>query len=380
MELSSPKDTIVLEIPRRLVDKRLDVALFDLLQKKLPGGDFSRGSITRLAREGKIYLNDEPTTPSYLVKLHDRVALPTIGLFVPVLQLEPRSDIEIPVLYEDDALLAINKPEGVQMHPAGNVAMKTVAHWVITQYPKLRTVGEDPLRPGIVHRLDRETSGVLVIAKTNAAFQGLKELFQERKIKKTYIALVYGHMPDLEGQINKPLIRHSGELKRFVVETQVVPEGARKAVTLYRVMARYAEYDLLLVEPQTGRTHQIRVHLASLGCPIVGDKLYAFKSMRRGKKLFSERQMLHALRLKFTLFSKKYLFEAPLPEDFRSVLADIDPVTSSGKNSARGQRETKSPNGLNKRLAKNSAKRGDRVDETPKTVYDDEALKSLLGE
>jgi 23S rRNA pseudouridine1911/1915/1917 synthase len=220
--------------------------------------------------------------------------------------------------------------------------MKTVAHWVITKYPEIRGVGENALRPGIVHRLDRETSGVLVIAKTNPAFRALKELFQTRTLQKTYIALVYGHMSELKGEINKPLIRHSGELKRFVVETQSAPEGARQALTSYRVIARYREYDLLEVTPKTGRTHQIRVHLASLGHPIVGDKLYAFKSMRRGEKLFSERQMLHAYCLEFDLFSKKYVFEAPLPPDFRSVLRDIDETSDAG--------------------------------------YDDEALKSLLLE
>ncbi|MFZ2187279.1 MAG: RluA family pseudouridine synthase [Candidatus Moraniibacteriota bacterium] len=342
MDTQVSSEKILLEVPRRLVDKRLDVAVFDLLHKKLPGSDFSRGSVARLIKEHKISLNGALVSATYLVKLHDRAEVSTQDLFAAAPQLEPRTDIDLPVLYEDTAVVVINKPEGIQIHPAGNIDMKTVAHWVITRYPEIRGIGEDPLRPGIVHRLDRETSGVLVIAKTNSAFQALKELFQKRTIQKTYIALVYGHMPALEGQIDKPLIRHSGELKRFVVETQHIPDGARQALTLYRVIARYAEFDLLAVTPKTGRTHQIRVHLASLGCPIVGDKLYAFKSMRRGDKLFSERQMLHAYRLEFELFAKKYAFEAPLPPDFRSVLRDIDETLDAG--------------------------------------YDDEALKSLLPE
>jgi len=342
MDIPITNEKIILEIPRRLVDKRLDVAIFDLLRKKLPATDFSRASIARLMKEEKVLLNGIPAITTYLVKLHDRVELSAKDLFVPAPKLEPRQDITIPVLYEDDSIIVINKPEGLQIHPAGNVDMKTVAHWVITQYPEIRGIGEDELRPGIVHRLDRETSGVLVIAKTGEAFSGLKELFQNRTIKKTYIALVYGHMESLVGQIDKPLIRHSGELKRFVVETQHIPDGARQACTLYRVIARYGEFDLLEVTPKTGRTHQIRVHLASLGNPIVGDKLYAFKPMRRGEKLFSERQMLHAYRLEFNLFSKKYAFEAPLPEDFRDVLKSIDETLDAG--------------------------------------YDDEALKSLLLE
>lgn len=383
MELAPSKDFIFLEIPRRLVDKRLDSAVFDLLKKKLPGGEFSRGSMARMIDAGKILLNNERAPSSRLVKLHDVASVSTADLFPPAPLLEPRSDIQIPLLYEDDVLLALNKPAGVQMHPAGTVDMKTVAHWVITAYPHIREVGEDPLRPGIVHRLDRDTSGVLVVAKTNSAFHGLKELFSERNVEKTYVALVHGHMPDLEGQINKPLIRHSGELRRFVVESQSVPEGARSATTLYRVIARYSQHDLLLVTPKTGRTHQIRVHMASLGCPIVGDKLYATKSKRNEKKPLAHRQMLHAFRLKLTLFSKKYVFEAPLPEDFRATLQAIngvDPVTYSSKGSANGQRETKSPDGLNKQSTRNPAKIGDRVDETSKTVYDGEALKSLALE
>lgn len=342
MDIPITNEKIILEVPRRLVDKRLDVAIFDLLRKKLPATDFSRGSIAKLIKEGKVFLNGEPATSTYLVKLHDRAMLSTRDLFVPAPKLEPREDIDIPILYEDDDMVVINKPEGLQIHPAGNIDMKTVAHWIITKYPEVRGIGEDDLRPGIMHRLDRETSGVLVIAKTEKAFYGLKELFQKRTMKKTYIALVYGHMESLSGQIDKPLIRHSGELKRFVVETQHIPDGARQALTLYRVIARYEEFDLLEVTPKTGRTHQIRVHLASLGNPIVGDKLYAFKPMRRGEKLFSKRQMLHAYRLEFDLFSKKYAFEAPLPQDFKDVLRSIDETLDAG--------------------------------------YDDEALKSLLPE
>lgn len=334
-------EKIILEIPRRLVDKRLDVAVLDLLQKKLPESDLSRGAISRLILSGRIRLNDMEVKADRKAKLHDLAEVFMDDLSTVSPELQPQPDMKIPILYEDEFLIAIDKPNNVQVHPASNMEMKTVAHWVITKYPEIKGVGEHALRPGIVHRLDRETSGVLVIAKTNLVFMALKELFQNRFIEKTYIALVYGHMSELSGEINKPLMQRSGELKRFAVETQYVPEAARPALTLYRVIARYDDFDLLEVTPKTGRTHQIRVHLASVGCPVVGDKLYAFKPMRRGEKLFSSRQMLHAYRLRFKLFSKKYAFEAPLPEDFRSLLRDIDEKRESG--------------------------------------YDDEALKSLLS-
>lgn len=333
-------EKFVVEIPRRLVDKRLDVAAFDLLQKKFPESNLSRGYVARLIKSGRICLNGMEVKADHEVNLHDRVEVFVEDLSRVSPGLEPVPEMEIPVLYEDESFLVIDKPAGIQAHPAGNTAMKTIAHWIVTKYPKIRSVGENALRPGMVHRLDRETSGVLLIAKTEPVFVELKRLFQERTIEKTYIALVYGHMPALAGKIDKPLLQRSGELKRFVVETQHIPEAARSAVTLYRVIARYHDFDLLEVTPKTGRTHQIRVHLASLGCPVVGDKLYAWKPMRRGEKLFSARQMLHAYRLKFEFLSSPYTFEAPLPEDFRSLLQSID--------------------------------------ETQEASYDDEALKSLL--
>ena len=334
-------EKLVLEIPRRLVDKRLDVAVFDLLQKKISENNLSRGGVARLIRAGRIRLSGKEVKADHKVDLHDQIEIFAEDLTAVSPELQPDPDMDIPILHEDEVLVAVNKPSNVQVHPAGHTDRQTVAHWIVAQYPEIRGVGENVLRPGLVHRLDRQTSGVLLIAKTQPAFMGLKELFQSRAIEKTYIALVYGHMPELVGKIDKPFMQRSGELKRFVVETQHIPEAAREALTLYRVIARYPDFDLLEVTPKTGRTHQIRVHLASLGCPVVGDKLYAWKPMRRGEKLFSARQMLHAYRLRFELFSKPYAFEAPLPEDFRSILR--------------------------------------KVDETREASYDDEALKSLLS-
>ncbi|OGI15106.1 MAG: hypothetical protein A3E38_00610 [Candidatus Moranbacteria bacterium RIFCSPHIGHO2_12_FULL_54_9] len=340
METSEKK--LVFEIKRRLIDKRFDAAAFDLLQDKFPENDLSRGMITRLIDAGRVTLNGRAARSSRLVDLHDTVEVFETDLAIPAPELDAGREIAIPIVYEDEQLVAINKPAGIQAHPAGRTDRATVAHWIVNRYPALRVIGEDALRPGIVHRLDRETSGALLIAKTTPAFEELKQLFQNRAIAKTYIALVYGHMPEREGIVERPLMQRPGELKRFVVETQNIPEAARPAITAYRVIARYRDFDLLAVTPKTGRTHQIRVHLAFLGCPVVGDKLYAFKPARRGEKLFSARQLLHAYRLTFDLFEKKYAIEAPLPDDFRTLLLDID--------------------------------------ETKEAGYDDEALKSLLTE
>ena len=192
-----------------------------------------------------------PKRSGYPVNLHDTIEILQRFLNrLAGLSLVP-DNINIPLLYDDASLVALNKPAGIQMHPAGNMERETVAHFV-AQYPELSNVGGNPLRPGIVHRLDRETSGVLVVAKTEPAFQELKQLFQTRAIEKNYVALVYGHMPELQGFIDKPLMQRSGELKRFVVETQAAPVAAREALTLYRVIARYQDFDLLEVHRKPG--------------------------------------------------------------------------------------------------------------------------------
>jgi len=330
MNIPASAENIFLEIPRHLVDKRLDVALFDLMQEKLPEIHCSRKMMASLSETKEILVNEKVVKTTYRVKLHDKITLPKEAFTVVSPLLEPYYDAPLSVLYEDEQLIVIDKPAGLQVHPAGNNERKTVVHSLIAQYPEVRSLSEDILRPGIVHRLDRDTSGVLVIARTQASFEALKELFHDRKIKKTYLALVYGHTEFLSGEINKPLIRRSGELRRFAVETPTVPEGARQAQTKYFVIARYEACDLLKIIPSTGRTHQIRVHLASIGNPLVGDTLYAPKYVRREKRVRAKRHLLHALSLEFTLFSKKYSFSAPLPQDFRSVLKDIDETRDAG--------------------------------------------------
>ncbi len=336
-----------LEIPRHLNDKRFDGALTVLLREKFPEQpSFSRAFLTEHIKEGTILLNGARVLPRSLVATHDRVQV--LKDIAPVqVSLKPsREPVAIEKLFEDEAIIAVNKGASVQMHEGGSYAGVTVAQWILTHYPMLENVGEDPLRPGIVHRLDRETSGVLVIAKTEESFRALKKVFQTREAEKTYIALVYGHLSSLEGKIDTALMRKPGELKRRAIDlesyTGDLPGNTRTALTFYRVIARYQDYDLVMLTPKTGRTHQIRVHLSSLGHPVVGDKLYTFKGTKRSDLLFSSRHMLHATRLSFALFGKKYLLHSPLPEDFRQVLRDID--------------------------------------ETRVSSYDGEALKSLLEE
>lgn len=240
--------------------------------------------------------------------------------------------MEIKVLYEDNDVIAVNKPAGVLVHGVYDRSGPkhegtTLADWIIQKYPEIHGVGEPNVggaeRAGIVHRLDKETSGVMVIAKTQAAFTSLKEQFQERSIQKEYLALVWGRVKNSEGVIDKPISIKDGSVKRTVFKGKM----PREAVTKYRAETYYMyENDipmtLLRVIPKTGRTHQIRVHLNAIGHPVVGDKLY-------GKKEIPERlsrHFLHAASLIFTLpGGKKIAVDAPLSKELDDFLSSLTP-------------------------------------------------------
>ncbi|MBP9728352.1 MAG: RluA family pseudouridine synthase [Candidatus Moranbacteria bacterium] len=329
MPLFSSQDQLIFEVPRHLKDKRIDSTLATLLREKYPEEKtISRAVLTRVINEGKVLLNGAPVLARSLVATHDQISFAG-NIFGGQKQLTPAyGDIAVTVLFENDRLLVLDKGAGVQMHHGGSHPGTTLSEWLLGHYPFLKDVGGDPLRPGIVHRLDRDTSGVVVIAKDNETFQALKKAFQDRLVDKKYVALVYGQLSALEGKIDASLIRHPGDLKRRAVDTEeytgTLPGNTRTALTLYRVLARYAEYDVVELSPKTGRTHQIRVHMTYLGHPVVGDKLYAFKEVKRSNLLAPNRHMLHAGSLSFELFGEKYQFQSPLPEDFRQVLMSLD--------------------------------------------------------
>ena len=211
------------------------------------------------------------------------------------------------VVYEDKNILAINKPAGLLVHPTHNLLMcgihhnansesvgeETLADWLLKKYPEVKGVGDSPERPGIVHRLDKETSGLMLAAKNQRAFDYLKNLFQSRRIKKTYLAWVFGEPKEKRGVIDKPIGLKAGTVKHTVYGGKMI----KPATTYYRVIkteeTSEGKFSLLEVTPKTGRTHQIRVHLKSIGNPILGDKLYGSKNDR-----FS-RLMLHSYSLEF---------------------------------------------------------------------------------
>lgn len=239
--------------------------------------------------------------------------------------------VPVPViLAEEVAFFVLYKPAGIAMHPAGNSRQTTISDWISTTYPQILGVGDDPKRPGMVHRLDKDTSGLVLIAKSNTAFKALKSLFQERKIEKTYAALVYGNMATVSGQIDFPIGRVRRGKKRAVPAGNRIFDGEpRIASTEYSLHTRYTGYDFLSVKPKTGRTHQIRVHLSALGHPIVGDRLYRFKEHRRDL-LRPPFQLLHARELHFQLGRKKYRYTAPLPRYFSDILKMLDAEAGRG--------------------------------------------------
>jgi len=235
------------------------------------------------------------------------------------------------IIFEHPEFLAIDKPAGLLVHPARHAGRdsrftihdsrekeKTLVDWLLAHYPEVSSVGDDPAdRPGIVHRLDKETSGVMLVARTRETFLYLKTLFKKCEIKKTYLAWVAGAMKEPQGVINVPIGIKSGSIKRSVHSTKMQKE----ALTEYRLLREQknsdgASYSLLEVSPQTGRTHQIRVHLASLGHPVLGDSLYG-KNVRNTVS----RLMLHARSLEFTFSDGiRICCEAEIPKEFVNII------------------------------------------------------------
>ncbi|HYD92990.1 MAG TPA: RluA family pseudouridine synthase [Candidatus Paceibacterota bacterium] len=233
--------------------------------------------------------------------------------------------MELPILFENDAIVAVNKPAGIMTHPDGRNTEETASDWFAAQYPASATVGEtqrlpdgsELLRPGVVHRLDRDTSGVLVFAKTQDAHAFLKAAFQGRDTKKTYIAVTYGAPKEKKGTIDFPIGRSRQDFR--LRSAQPKAKGMlRDAITHYQVLAEAGEYALIQLIPETGRTHQIRVHLKAIHHPVVADPLYA-----PGKKqgLGFTRLALHALSLELPLpDGERVTLRSPLPADFAAAV------------------------------------------------------------
>ncbi|MEK7075249.1 MAG: RluA family pseudouridine synthase [Patescibacteria group bacterium] len=291
--------------------------------------EVSRSRIQKDIEAGLVFVNKEKVLEAkFVVRSGDIVEYDYT-----VEQKIQAKELDIKVIFENNDILIIDKPAGLVVHPAPGYKGVTLAEGLLHKYKDIKVIGEDEIRPGIVHRLDKDTSGVLFVAKSQKMFEHLKDSFQKRTVKKQYITLLAGHLPSKHGFINTPIGRHPTDFRKMTVN---LPKEPKEAVTEYTVLEYLPfkgekikghksidEFTLVRVNLHTGRTHQIRVHFSSLGFPIVGDALYGPKS-NCSFGLDLKRQFLHASNIEVQLPDKTWVeAHADLPEDLKKVLIDL---------------------------------------------------------
>jgi 23S rRNA pseudouridine1911/1915/1917 synthase len=279
---------------------------------------YTRGEIIRSIKAGDILVDGKKVKPSYLLKKGNRLE---ISIKTKLVKIEPNPKVKFTVIHKDKNLIVINKPAGLQVHPVKS-EKNTLVNGLVAKFPEIKNIndnlsGSRP-RPGIVHRLDKDTSGVMVVARNQKTFDELKELFQNREVKKEYLAIVFGKLKNKKGIIEKPIARARSYKKQTIASAKTRTK-IRQAVTKYEVLMEFDNYSLVKAMPETGRMHQIRVHLAALGQPIVGDKKYTHKNYKIPKNV--RRQMLHAQKIEFAIKGKKLSFSADVPRDMSDFLA-----------------------------------------------------------
>jgi 23S rRNA pseudouridine1911/1915/1917 synthase len=316
---SKPNDSspLTLSVTTENAGERLDA----FLASHIDG--WSRSRLQRLIEDEDVLVNGRSAKPSYKLHEHDEIEVELASLpsqaFVP-------EDIPVEVVYEDDDVIVVNKPAGMVVHPAAGNDSGTLANALAFHFQKLST-GGGQVRPGIVHRLDKDTSGLMVVAKTESAHEKLADQFRAREVYKSYVALVHGSVANEGGEIDQPIARDPRHRTRMAVV-----RGGRPALSLYRVRQRFDRFTLLDVELKTGRTHQIRVHLAWLKYPVAGDEIYGGGRDKtvtdprvRGRLAKLGRQFLHAEKLGFRhpVTSGQLKFTAALPAELMDLLAVI---------------------------------------------------------
>jgi 23S rRNA pseudouridine1911/1915/1917 synthase len=320
-EASPDNETVALTVGEADAGVRLDAYLATHID------GWSRARLQRLIEAGDVLVNGNLAKASYKVSASDEVEVeltpPPASNFTP-------ENIPLEIIFEDNDVIVINKPAGLVVHPAAGINSGTLANALAYHFQQLANSGS--IRPGIVHRLDKDTSGLLVAAKTEAAHQDLSDQFRAREVFKSYIALVYGVVKQESGRIEQPIARDPRNRTRMAI----VP-GGRGALSLYKVRRSYDSFTLLDVELKTGRTHQIRVHLSWLKHPVVGDELYGggrdnnvqdVQLRARIRKL--NRQFLHAEQLGFhhPQTGEQMRFVAPLPVELAALLEELETRSS----------------------------------------------------
>ena len=267
----------------------------------------------KLIESNNILVNDKSEKVSYKVQANDNISIDVPEAKETKLKAQ---EIPLDIIYEDSDIIVVNKPKGMVVHPANGNPDGTLVNAILSICKNsLSGIGGE-LRPGIVHRLDKDTSGLIIVAKNDKAHINMSEQIKERNVKKTYIALVRGNVPEEEATINMPIGRSTKDRKKMAVT-----KNGKQAITHFKVLKRYSKYTLLEIKIETGRTHQIRVHMAEIGYPVVGDAVYS-----NGKNEFGiEGQMLHAYKLEFMhpITNKHMELTAPLPQYFEEILKKL---------------------------------------------------------
>lgn len=275
--------------------------------------DTSRSHIQGLIKSGHVLVNGNVVKTGYSLKIDDEISIE---------QVEPKPldltpvDMHLDVVYEDDDLLIINKPSGMVVHPASSYHQPTLVHGLLHDIDRLSSIN-GVIRPGIVHRIDKDTSGLLVVAKNDKAHQTLSDALKDHDIKRRYLAIVYHPFKEVSGKIDVPIARNpKNRLKMAVLE------GGKTAVTHFKVLLNFDQYALISCELETGRTHQIRVHMAYIGHPIIGDPLYGPKTV-----IGDQGQYLHAIELSFQHPIKKehMTFKVDMPKSFIKFIQQFKP-------------------------------------------------------
>lgn len=299
-----------MEFTIKMEGERLDKAI------KNQETEISRTRLQKLIEEGNVKVNGKIEKNSYIVKIGDKILIEEEE--PAEIELEPQ-EIPLDIIYEDNDIIVINKQKGLVVHPGNGNPDHTLVNAVMAKCKgSLSGIG-GKIRPGIVHRLDKDTSGLIIVAKNDKAHIGLSEQLKNKEIKKTYIALVRGNIQENEATIQMPIGRSTKDRKKMAVTKK-----GKEAITHFKVLKRYGKYTLVEVKIETGRTHQIRVHMAEIGHPVVGDMVYS-----NGKNEFGvEGQMLHAKQLIFQhpITQEKITLTAPLPEYFEKILGQLENV------------------------------------------------------
>lgn len=281
-----------------------------------------------MIKNGKIKVNNN-IKPSYILKSGDEISL---RFKIQSPKLMPNKNLKVKIIYQDGNIVVINKPAGLKVHPNNFEEKNTLVNFVIAKFPEIKNVNDgspgSDLRPGIAHRLDKDTSGIMVVARNRESFNELKNLFKNRKVEKKYLALVHGKLKNKSWIIEKPIAR-AGNYKKQTIAGRKTKTKIRPAVTEYEVIKEFDNYSLVKVTPKTGRTHQIRIHFFSLGHPVAGDKIYKLKSKVQPfsssrLNLEAKKQFLHSESIKFELKGNKYSFQSEIPDDFINFLRNLD--------------------------------------------------------